>query len=169
MDSPWSQKESDTTERLSLSLLEKEMTTLSSNLAWRISWTEEPGRLQSIGLKRVRHDWATITHVWIWELNHKESWARKKLCFKLCCWRRLLKVFFFFLKYSWTTRRTSQSILKKISPEYSLEGLMMMPKFQKFGHLMWRTGWLKKQENFRKKNLFLLYWLCPNLSLCESQ
>ena len=79
--SPRSWKESDTTEWLSLSLLEKEMATLSSNLAWRIPWTEEPGRLQSIGLKRVRHDWATITHVWIWELNHKESWARKNWCF----------------------------------------------------------------------------------------
>ena len=43
-------------------LMEKEMATHSSNLAWKIPWTEEPGRLQSMGLQRVRHDRATITH-----------------------------------------------------------------------------------------------------------
>ena len=48
------------------------------------------------------------------------------------CWRRLLRVL-------WTARRSNQSILKEISPEYSLEGLMVKLKFQSFGHLMWRT------------------------------
>ena len=43
--------------------LEKEMATHYSNLAWRIPWTEEPGRLQPMGLQRVRHDWATVTHI----------------------------------------------------------------------------------------------------------
>ena len=53
------------------------------------------------------------------------------------CWRRLLRV-------SWTARRSNQSILKEISPEYSLEGLMLKLKFQYFGHLMWRTdSWEK--------------------------
>ena len=55
--------------------------------------------------------------------------------FKLWCWRRLLRV-------SWTVRRSNQSILKEINPEYSLEGLML--KFQYSGHLMWRTDSLVK-------------------------
>ena len=63
-----------------------------------------------------------------------ESWTRKKAehrridVFELWCWRRLLRV-------SWTARRSNQSILKEISPEYSLEGLMLKPKLQYFGHL----------------------------------
>jgi len=64
-----------------------------------------------------------------------ESWTRKKAecqridAFELWCWRRLLRV-------SWTARRSNQSILKEISPEYSLEGLMLKLKLQNFGHLM---------------------------------
>ena len=54
----------------------------------------------------------------MWELNHKESWELKNWCFELWCWRRLLRV-------PWTARRSNQSILKEISPEYSLEGLML--------------------------------------------
>ena len=57
--------------------------------------------------------------------------------FELWCWRRLLRV-------PWTTRRSNQSILKKISPEYSLEGLMLKLKLQHFGHLMWQTDSLEK-------------------------
>ena len=52
--------------------------------------------------------------------------------FELWCWRRLLSI-------PWTARRSNQSILKEISPEYSLEGLMLKLKLQYFGHLMWRT------------------------------
>ena len=64
-----------------------------------------------------------------------ESWAMKKAenqridAFELWCWRRLLRV-------PWTTRRSNQSIVKEISPEYSLEGLMLKLKLQYFGHLM---------------------------------
>ena len=58
------------------------------------------------------------THVWIWELDHKESWAPKIWCFWLRCWRRLLIV-------PWTARRSNQSILKEISPGCSLERLML--------------------------------------------
>ena len=64
-----------------------------------------------------------------------ESWTIKKAehqridSFELCCWRRLLRV-------PWTARRSTQSILKEISPEYSLEGLMLKLKLQYFGHLM---------------------------------
>ena len=57
--------------------------------------------------------------------------------FELWCWRRLLRV-------PWTARRSNQSILKEISPEYSLEGLMLKLKLQYFGHLMWRTDSLEK-------------------------
>ena len=56
---------------------------------------------------------------------------------ELWCWRRLLRV-------PWTARRSNQSILKEISPEYSLEGLMLKLKLQYFGHLMWRTDSLEK-------------------------
>ena len=72
-----------------------------------------------------------------------ESWTIKKAecrridAFELWCWRRLLRV-------PWTARRSNQSILKEISPEYSLEGLMLKLKLQYFGHLMWRTDSLQK-------------------------
>ena len=72
-----------------------------------------------------------------------ESWTVKKAerqridTFELWCWRRLLRV-------PWTARRSKQSILKEISPEYSLEDLMLKLKLQYFGHLMWRTDSLEK-------------------------
>ena len=71
-----------------------------------------------------------------------ESWTIKKAehrrtdAFELWCWRRLLRV-------PWTVRKSNQSILKEISPEYSLEGLMLELKFQYFGHLMGRTDSLE--------------------------
>ena len=77
------------------------------------------------------------SHVWMWELDCQESWAPKIDAFELWCWRRLLRV-------PWTARRSNQSILKEISPEYSLEGLMLKLKLQYFGHLMWRTDSLEK-------------------------
>ena len=72
------------------------------------------------------------SHVRMWDLDYKESWAPKNWCFWTMCWRRLLRV-------PWTARRSTQSILKEINPEYSLEGLMVKLKLQYFGHLMWRT------------------------------
>ena len=72
-----------------------------------------------------------------------ESWTIKKAecrridAFELWCWRRFLGV-------PWTGRRTNQSILKEISPEYSLEGLMLKPKLQSFGHLTQRADSLEK-------------------------
>ena len=63
----------------------------------------------------------SISHVWMWELDYKESWALKNWCFELWRWRRLSRV-------PWTARRSNQSILKEISPEYSLEGLMLKLK-----------------------------------------
>ena len=81
------------------------------------------------------------SHVWMWELDHKEGWAPKNDAFELWCWRRLLRI-------PWTARRSNQPILKKISPEYSLEGLLL--KLQYFGHLMWRAHSLKKTLMLRK-------------------
>ena len=72
-----------------------------------------------------------------------ESWTIKKAehlridASKLWCWRRLLRV-------PWTARRSNQSILKKINPEYSLEGMMLKLKLQYFGHLMRRADSLEK-------------------------
>ena len=72
-----------------------------------------------------------------------ESWITKKAecwrtdVFEMLCWRRLLRV-------PWTTKRSNQSILEEISPEYSLEGLMLKLKLQYFGHLMQRTDSLEK-------------------------
>ena len=72
-----------------------------------------------------------------------ESWTVKKAerrridAFELWCWRRLLRV-------PWTAQRSNQSILKQISPEYSLEGLMLKLKLQYFGHLMQRTDSFEK-------------------------
>ena len=72
-----------------------------------------------------------------------ESWTIKKAerqridAFELWCWRRLLRV-------SWTAERSNQSIIKEISPEYSLEGLMLKLKLQFFGHLMERADSLEK-------------------------
>ena len=69
------------------------------------------------------------SHVWMWELDYKESWCQRIDAFELWCWRRLLRV-------PWTARRSNQSILKKICPEYSLE---VLSKLQ--GLVMDREAW----------------------------
>ena len=71
----------------------------------------------------------------IWTIKKAE--CRRIDAFELWCWRRLLRV-------PWTARRSSQSILKEVSPDYSLEGLMLELKLQYFGHLMWRTDSFEK-------------------------
>ena len=71
------------------------------------------------------------SHVWMWELDWRID------AFELWCWRRLLRV-------PWTPRRSIQSILKEISPEYSLEGLMLKLKLPYFGHLMRRADSFEK-------------------------
>ena len=93
-----------------------------------------------------------------------ESWTVKKAerrridAFELCCWRRLLRV-------PWTARRSNQSILKEISPEYSLEGLMLKLKLQYFGHIMQRidsfekTLMLGKVEGRRRRGRQRMRWL----------
>ena len=93
-----------------------------------------------------------------------ESWTIKKArcqkidAFELWCWERLLRV-------TWTTRRSNQSILKEISPECSLEGLMLKLKLWYFGHLMWRTDSLEKTlmlgkiEGRRRRGQQKMRWL----------
>ena len=93
-----------------------------------------------------------------------ESWTIKKAerqriePFELWCWRRLLRV-------PWTARRSNQSILKEISPEYSLEGLILKLKLQYFDHLMWRadslekTRMLGKIEGRRRRGRQRMRWL----------
>ena len=77
------------------------------------------------------------SHIWMWELDHQESWVPKDWCFWTVVWRRLLRV-------PWTARRLHQSILKEISPKYSLDVLMLKRKLQYFGHLMGRTDLSEK-------------------------
>ena len=76
-------------------------------------------------------------HVWIWELDYKESWVVKNWCF----WTVVLEKT---LESPLDARRSNQSILKEISPGCSLEGLMLKLKLQYFGHLMWRADSLEK-------------------------
>ena len=98
------------------------------------------------------------SHVWMWDLDHKEGWTQKNDAFELWCWRRLLRV-------PWTARRSNQSILKEFSPEYSLEGLILKLKLQYFVHLMGRTDSLEKTlmlgkiENRRKRGWQRMRWL----------
>ena len=101
-----------------------------------------------------------------------ESWTIKKAepqstdAFELWCWRRLLRVL-------WTTKRSNQSILKEISHEYSLEGLMLKLKLQYFGHLMGRTDSLEntlmlgKIEGRRRRGRQRMGWLDGIINLMD--
>ena len=91
-----------------------------------------------------------------WTIKKAESWTVD--AFELSCWRRLLRV-------PWTSRRSNPSILKEISPEYSLEGLMLKLKLQYFGHLMQRANSLEKTlmlgkiEGGRRRGRQRMRWL----------
>ena len=92
------------------------------------------------------------------ELKLKKAEHRRMDAFELWCWRRLLRV-------PWTVRRSHQSILKEVSPEYSLEGLMLKLKLQYFGHLLQRTDSLEKTlmlgriEGRRRRGRQRMRWL----------
>ena len=96
-------------------------------------------------ISKSRHYFVHILKVMVFPvvMYGCESWTIKKAecwridVFELWCWRRLLRV-------PWTARRWNQSILKEINPEYSLEGLMLKPKLQNLGHLMWSANSLEK-------------------------
>ena len=103
---------------------------------------------KSMHIKKQRHYFASkglsnqsygfsSSQVWMWELDHKESWAPKNWCF----WTVVLEKTH---KSLWTARISNQSKLKEISPEYSLEGLLLQLKLQYFGHLMQKTDSLEK-------------------------
>ena len=104
----------------------------------------------------------TLLRLHLFILFMCENWVIKKAelqrtdAFELWCWRRLLRV-------PWTARRSKQSIVKEISPEYSLEGLML--KLQYFGHLMWKTDSLEKTlmlgktEGRRRRGQQRMRWL----------
>ena len=99
-----------------------------------------------------------MNHVWMWDLDHKKADCWRIDAFELWCWRRLLRV-------PWTARRSNQSILKEISPEYSLEQLMLKLKLQYFGHLILRsdslakTLMLEKIEGRRRRGQQRMRWL----------
>ena len=105
----------------------KANTNLDSILKSRHYFANKTQSSQSYGL--------SSSHVWMRELDYKESWGPKNWWFELCCWR--------LLRFPWTVRTSNQSILKEISPEYLLERLMLKLKLQYFGHLM-RTDSLEK-------------------------
>ena len=101
------------------------------------------------------------SHVRMWQLDHRESWAPKRWCFSTVLLEKM------------TGRRSNQSILKEISPEYSLEGLMLKLKLQYFGYLMWRTDSLKKTlmlgkiEGRRRRGEQRMRWLDGIINLMD--
>ena len=115
-------------------------------------------------IKKQRHYFAnkcpsqsygfSSSHVWMWELDYKERIG----AFIPWCWRRLLRV-------PWTARRSNQSLLKEISPEYSWEELMLKLKLQYFGHLVQRADSLEKTlmlgkfEGRRRRGWQRIRWL----------
>ena len=100
-------------------------------------------------------DWEIVIDIYTLSILKKAERSRN-YAFELCCWRRLLRV-------PWTARRSNQSILKEISPEYSLGGLML--KLRYFGHLMQRTDSLEKTlmlgktEGRRRRGRQRMRWL----------
>ena len=98
------------------------------------------------------------SHVWMWELDYKESWAVKNWGFRTMVLERLLRV-------PWTSRRSNKSILKETSPGCSLEGLMLKLKLQYFGLLMWRADSFEKTlmlwniEGRRRRGRQRMRWL----------
>ena len=99
----------------------KAVTNLDSILKSRDYFTNKDLSSQSCGFSG--------SHIWMWKLDHKKGWAWKNWCF----WTGVLKKN---LESRWTGRKSNQSILKEISPGYSLEALMLKLKLQYFGHLM---------------------------------
>ena len=106
-------------------------------------------------------DWCEVIPHWSFDLhfsNNEWCWVSLVMSDELWCWRRLLRV-------PWTARSSNQSILKEISSEYSLEGLMLKLKLQNFGHLMQRTDSLEKTlmlgkiEGRRRRGWKRVRWL----------
>ena len=133
-----------------------------------VPWKKSYGQPRQ-HIKKQRHYFAnkglssqsygfSSSDVWMWESDYKESWVQKNWCFWMWCWRRLSRV-------PWTAKRSNQFILKEISLEYSLEGLILKLKLQYFGHLIWRTDSLEntlmlgKIEGGRRRGRQRMRWL----------
>ena len=117
---------------------------------WRHYFADKGPSSQSYGF--------SSSQIWMWELDIKKGEHRRTDAFELWFWRR-------FLRGPWTARRSNQSILKEISPKFSLEGLMPKLKLQYFGHLMWRTDSMEKTlmlgkfEGGRRRGRQTMRWL----------
>ena len=110
-----------------------------------------------MGSQRVRHDWVTFMYKCeILTIKRTNHW--RIVAFEIWCWTRLFRV-------PWTARRSNQSILKEISPVYSLEGLILKLKLQYFDHPMWKTDSLEKTlmlgkiEGRRRRGWQMMRWL----------
>ena len=106
-----------------------------------------------------------VMYGWIKSWTIKQAECQRTGAYELWCWRRLLRV-------PWTARRSNQSTLKEVSPEYSLKGLMLNLKLQYFSHLMWRTGsWkdtvLGKIEAGRRREWQRMKWLDGIINLMD--
>ena len=119
-----------------------------------LTWGQTGGGNENNGhlLQKVPCTHFSNNHVRMWELDHKESWAPKNWCFRTVVLEK-------------TAARSNQSILKEISPEYSLKGQMLKLKLQYFGHLMRRIDLLEKTlilgklEGRRRKGWQRMRWL----------
>ena len=138
------------------------------NLKTFTPWKESYGQSRQ-PIKKQRHYFAnkglssqgygfSSGHVWMWEWTIKKAEHWRIDAFELWCWRSLLRI-------PWTTRRSNQYILKEISPEYSLKGLLLKLKLQYFGHLTRRTDSLEKTlmlgkiEASRRRGQQRMRWL----------
>ena len=105
------------------------------------------------------------SHVWMWKLDYKESWVLKNWCFWTVVLENTNTNTVVLMRVLWIARRSNQSILKEISPKYSLEGLMLKLKLQYFVNLMWRadsfekTLMLGKVEGGRRRGQQRMGWL----------
>jgi len=134
------------------------MVILSSILAWRISMDRAAWQATVYRITKSR-TWLKGAEGLNWEIGTDLCALPWRIDgFELWCWRRLLRV-------PWTARRSNQSILKEISPEYSLDGLMLKLKLEYFGHLMWITDsfentlMLGKIEGRRRRGRQRMRWL----------
>ena len=118
------------------------------------------------------------SHVWMWKLDYKESWVLKNWCFLTVVLENTNTNTVVLMRVLWIARRSSQSILKEISPEYSLEGLMLKLKLQYFVNLMWRadsfekTLMLGKVEGGRRRGQQRMGWLdgiTDSMEMCLSK
>ena len=116
------------------------------------SWTIKKAECRSIGAF-----WTVVLEKTLESPLDSKEIQPVLMLFELWCWRRLLSV-------PWTARRSNQSVLKEISPEYSLERLMLKLKLQYFGHVMWRTDSLEKTltlgkiEGMRRRGRLRMRW-----------